>query len=321
MSKPINIGIIGCGGISGAHFGGYKQAENVRILAVCDVDRARAEARSKEFAPEARIYSDPKALLASEDIDGVSVCTPTQWHAELSIAALDAGKHVLCEKPMASNLAEARRMIEAADKAGKTLLIDHRYLYDPIISAIRSHLQAIGEVFWCRTRSAHFGNVADHIAKTGALIDIGYHPLYTALYFLGPARKVTAWRRSFVRREMRDDNGLMVVEHERGLSIVEGSFSSHGPFGSTRPIELYGSKGVLLGNWIPKPLLTLTVGNEMNPVEVVPGDPWHVGLVKHFCACVRGEARPLSDGRAGLQVMQVIEAIEKGTDGMVSSVL
>ena len=312
MSSKTGIGVIGCGGISGAHLGGYAKAENVEVVALCDVDRSRAEARAGEFAPDAAVCDDPKELLAREEVQGVSICTPTQWHAELAIAALEAGKHVLCEKPMANSLDEARSMVEAAEKAKRTLLIDHRYLYDPLVTTIRSHLRAIGKVFWCRTRSAHFGKVADHIAQTGALIDIGYHPLYTAIFFQGKVKQVNAWRRTFVRQEMRDDNGLFVLEHENGLSLVEASFSAHGPLGSDRPIELYGSEGVILANWVPGPTVTLTVGDEMKPVEVLAGDSWSVGLVKHFLACIRGEAEPLSDGKAGLEVMEVIEAVERG---------
>jgi predicted dehydrogenase len=254
-------------------------------------------------------------MLARDDIHGVSICTPTSSHAPIAIAAMNAGKHVLCEKPMATSLAEAELMAEASKSNERVLLIDHRYLYDPLVKTLCHYQESIGEIFWARTRSAHFGmGMADHIGKTGALIDIGYHPLYTVMFFNGPVTKANAWRRCFLRPDMKDDNGLMVLEHEHGMSIVEGSFSSHGPFGSTRPIELFGSKGVLLANWIPRPTVTLTIGDEMKEVEIVDGPPWNVAMTRHFCECIRGDAQPLSGPDAGLEVMKVLEEVERSAN-------
>lgn len=312
MPDQLNIAIIGCGGISASHFSAYLRTPDVEIKAVCDLNQKQAQARRDEFCPEAELYSDFDALLSRDDIHGVSICTPTSSHAPIAISAMNAGKHVLCEKPMAASLEEAERMADAARMSGRVLLIDHRYLYDPLVKTLCLHLKNIGEIFWVRTRSAHFSlGMAEHIGKTGALIDIGYHPLYTAMFFNGPVTKVNAWRRCFLRPEMRDDNGLMVLEHERGMSIVEASFSTHGPFGSNRPIELYGSEGVLLANWIPEPKVFLTRGNEMKEVDVLDALPWNIAMIGHFCDCIRGKDEPLSGPNMGLEVMKVLEDVER----------
>ncbi|MDP6505989.1 MAG: Gfo/Idh/MocA family oxidoreductase, partial [Planctomycetota bacterium] len=206
MTDKLNIAIIGCGGISASHFSAYLRTANVEIRAVCDLNQEQAQARRNEFCPEAELHSDLEELLAREDIHGVSICTPTSSHAPIAVAAMNAGKHVLCEKPMAGSLDEAEQMAQAAQSNERVLLIDHRYLYDPLVKTLCRHLESIGEIFWLRTRSAHFGmGMAEHIGKTGALIDIGYHPLYTAMFFNGPVTKVNAWRRCFLRPEMRDD--------------------------------------------------------------------------------------------------------------------
>jgi UDP-N-acetylglucosamine 3-dehydrogenase len=314
MQKKINIGIIGCGGISAVHFKGYQPLTDAEIVAVCDLDQMLAHAKRDEYCPDAEVYSDVDSLLARDDIDGVNVCTQTVAHAPLSIAAMEAGKHVLCEKPMAATLAEAEAMKATSERTGKALLLDHSILYSPLTATLMHHLPSIGEIFWVKTRNAHYGNVPEHIAKSGALFDIGYHPLYTAIHFNGPVVKVNGWRRCFLRTEMRDDNGLFVLEHESGISIVEASFSSHGKYGSTRPIEIFGSEGVLLSNRVPTEKITLTIGSEMNEVEILDGDPWNIALMKHFCDCIRGEAEPLSGPDAGLAVMKVFDAIEESDD-------
>ncbi len=311
MNKKINIGIIGCGGISAVHFRGYQPLPDTEIVAVCDLDENLTHAKREEYCPDAEVYTDVESMLRRDDIEGVNVCTQTVAHAPLSIAAMDAGKHVLCEKPMAANLAEAEAMEATSERTGKALLIDHSLLYSPLVATLMHHLPSIGEVFWVRTRNAHYGDVAEHIAKTGALLDIGYHPLYTAIHFNGPVQKVNGWRRCFLRPEMRDDNGLFVLEHENGISIVEASFSAHGKLGSTRPIEIFGSKGVLLANRVPEEKVTLTIGSEMDEVDILDGLPWNVALMQHFCECIRGEATPLSGSDAGLAVMKVFDAIEE----------
>ncbi len=128
--KKLKIGIIGCGSIAKhRHMPEYHASSGAVIAAVCDIN----EGRAKGFADlyEAKAYTDYRELLDDTDIDAVSVCTPNYLHAPISVAALNAGKHVLCEKPMATSMEEAQDMIEAAHKNGKKLMIAHNQRFVP----------------------------------------------------------------------------------------------------------------------------------------------------------------------------------------------
>ena len=129
MAK-LRVGIIGTGGIANAHAGGYKgNLDKCELAAVCDVreDAAKAFAEKHGFA---KVWTDYHALLDSDTIDCVSVCTPNFLHAPVSIEALQKGKHALCEKPMATSVADAERMKAEAEKSGKILYIgfNHRFI-------------------------------------------------------------------------------------------------------------------------------------------------------------------------------------------------
>jgi predicted dehydrogenase len=271
------------------------------------VEAAAREKKQKNNLQDARLTSDLADALAS-DVEAVSVCTPTVVHGEVSVKALAAGKHVLCEKPMAMDATEAQLMVDAARQSGKVLLIDHRYLYDPLIQVVLRHLDRLGKVFWFRIRSAHALPLSPSIAQTGCLLDMGYHPLYTALEIMGPAMRVSAFRNQFVRPECRDDNGLVVLEHAHGVSILESSFSTPGPMGCNRPVEVYGSEGVIIANWFPSAHASLFIKDQKTDLPV-QGPGWNVGLVQHFVACIRGEARPLSGPDEGLATMEIQDRV------------
>ena len=123
MDKKLKIAVIGCGSISGCHLDAYSKNPNVEIYALCDINEKNLHRRAEEYHVT-RLYADKDKMLAElPEIDAVSVCTWNAAHAECAIAALNAGKNVLCEKPMAMNAAEAERMLEAAKRNNRLLMI------------------------------------------------------------------------------------------------------------------------------------------------------------------------------------------------------
>ena len=120
--ESIRVGILGCGRISGLHALGHRGREDARIEAVCDTKRARAREQAKAWGVQ-KVYADYQRLLADPEIDLVELLVPHHLHAELTIAACEAGKQVSVQKPMALNVAEADAMIEAARRAGVTLRV------------------------------------------------------------------------------------------------------------------------------------------------------------------------------------------------------
>ena len=126
--EKVRIGIIGCGGIAnGKHMPSLKKLPNVEMVAFCDIIEQRAiDAKAKYGTPDAAVYTDYKELLADTTIDVVHVCTPNRSHSFITVDALESGKHVMCEKPMAINSAEAKKMLDAAARTGKKLTIGYQ---------------------------------------------------------------------------------------------------------------------------------------------------------------------------------------------------
>jgi predicted dehydrogenase len=124
----VRVGVIGCGGIANKkHMPALKKLPNVEMVAFCDVVEERAVKAKADFGtPDAKVYTDYKQLLEDKTIDVVHVCTPNRSHSFITVDALESGKHVMCEKPMAINTAEAEKMLDAAKRTGKKLTIGYQ---------------------------------------------------------------------------------------------------------------------------------------------------------------------------------------------------
>jgi predicted dehydrogenase len=191
----LQIGFIGCGGIAHQkHLPGMVQQQGVVLAAFCDIDRERAQqAASKYGGPGARVYTDYRELLADPALDAVHVLTPNVSHAEITVAALDAGKHVLCEKPMAINAKEAKAMLDARDRSGKLLTIGYQYrhFHDHAVAKKVVEDGWLGDIYYAeatyiRRRGVPTWGVFTDKAKQGggALIDIGTHALDLTLWLM-----------------------------------------------------------------------------------------------------------------------------------------
>ena len=142
MSNTVKIGIIGSGGIAAAHARAYKQMPDVRIVAVADVIPGKAKQFIEQLElKEAKAFDDHRELLQM-DLDGVSICTPNVAHHNTSIDSLNAGKHVLVEKPMAVTLSQAIEMVETSKRADKILTVGFQPRYDPNMKAVKEIVQS-----------------------------------------------------------------------------------------------------------------------------------------------------------------------------------
>ncbi|MGL5381344.1 Gfo/Idh/MocA family protein [Clostridium sp.] len=190
----LKVGIIGCGGIAnGKHMPALSKIDEIKIVAFCDVDEERAIKANKEFGDEeSKVFTDYKELL-KEDIDVVHVCTPNSSHAEISIAAMESNKHVMCEKPMAINSKEAREMLQASKDTGKKLTIgyqnrfrsDSKFLYEACKDGDLGEIY-LGKAKAIRRRAVPtWGVFLDEEAQGGGpLIDIGTHALDLTLWMM-----------------------------------------------------------------------------------------------------------------------------------------
>ena len=315
----VKIALIGTGGIAQAHARAWLTHQDAELAVLCDVRPEAAEAtKERHGLSGARVVTRLEEALAS-DCAAVDICTPSALHARQVVAALAAGKHVLCEKPMADTVAEAEEIAAACRAhAGRVYLCEHRYLYDPLVVAVRGALGEIGTPRWFRLRGAHASDLAPHIKAMGALLDMGYHQLYTARHVMGPATSAYALKQAFTRPDLADDTAVVVMEHAQGGSVVESSFAAIGPFGGTRPIEVYGQRGTLIGNWFPRSHLQLfrgTQGEPPGPSEEVPvpGGSWAANVTRHFLDCIEGAAAPLSGWQQALATMRTYDAALRST--------
>lgn len=195
MAKLIKIGIIGCGGIAnGKHMPALAKVADAEMVAFCDIIPERAEKAAKEFGtPDAKVYTDYKELLKDPTIDVVHVCTPNRSHSFITVNALEAGKHVMCEKPMAINSVEAQKMIDAAKRTGKKLSIGYqnRFRDDSLYLKKEAEDGTFGEVYYAKATAIRRRAVPtwgvflnEYEQGGGPLIDIGTHALDLTLWMM-----------------------------------------------------------------------------------------------------------------------------------------
>ena len=193
VNDVVRVGIIGCGGIAnGKHMPSLKKLKDVEMVAFCDIVEEKAVKAKAEYGTEdARVYTDYKKLLEDKTIDVVHVCTPNRSHSFITVDALDAGKHVMCEKPMAINSAEAQKMIDARDRSGKLLTIGYqtRFRSDAQYLKTEAELGTFGEIYYAeaiaiRRRAVPTWGVFlnEYEQGGGPLIDIGTHALDLTLW-------------------------------------------------------------------------------------------------------------------------------------------
>ncbi len=193
--EKLKIGIIGCGGIAnGKHMPAIKQLDNVEMTAFCDIISERAEKAAREYGtPDAKVYTDYRELLKDESISNVRVLTQNNMHAEISIAAMRAKKHVMCEKPMAMNYAEAKEMLRVSKETGMILTVGYQHKLDPDVVYAKKEAEkgTFGDMYFAkagvvRRRGVPTWGVFTKMSEQGggALIDIGTHALDIALYLM-----------------------------------------------------------------------------------------------------------------------------------------
>ena len=199
MPKKVKVGIIGTGGISRMHIEGYQKCPNAEVVAACDIVPERVEAAGEKFGIPHRFTSVGR-LLAMKEIDAVSVCTPNYDHMRSAVKALRAGKHVLCEKPIAMSALQGQRMIDAARKARRKLQIGLDKRFSSQVLYLKKVIDSgrIGKPYYARSRSIRRRGVPSwgvfgqkKLQGGGPLIDIGVHAIDFTWYLMGCPRPVS----------------------------------------------------------------------------------------------------------------------------------
>lgn len=264
--SPIRVGIIGVGQIGKRHVDNYQKIPGATIVAVADINEAEAR-RVAEANNIPNIYTDFRKLLERDDIDAVDVCLHNNFHAPVTIAALQAGKHVFCEKPMAGAYTDAEAMLETAQETGKNLNIQLINIFSKETKAAKSLIDAgeLGQLYHARSTGFRrrgrpfvdgYGSptfVQKENASGGALYDVGVYNITTMLYLLGNPDVMRISGKTYQEIDMDaarkqesgynvEELGLGFVRFEEGLTLdIIESWAIHG--GGFEGSALYGSKG------------------------------------------------------------------------------
>ncbi len=199
MESKLKVGVIGVGGIARAHMPGWIDSPLTEVVAGCDVVDSALQTWGEKYGV-ANLSANADDLLNDPDIDIIDVCTPNNYHAPLAIAALNAGKHVICEKPLAPSPALIRDMIAARDASGKTLMTAQHFRFSSASKAMKAEIDAgtLGSIYhargWMLRRAAaptRPGFILKQHATGGACIDIGVHILDLTLWFMGNPKPIS----------------------------------------------------------------------------------------------------------------------------------
>jgi predicted dehydrogenase len=314
--RPIRFGILGAARIAPDAL--IKAAHNVPEAQVVAI-AARDPKRAREFAAAngiPRVLATYDDLVNDPDLDVIYNPLPNSLHCEWTIAALRAGKHVLCEKPLASNAAEAERMTKAADESGKILGEAFHYRYHPLADRIRA-LMTDGTLGRLVNVEGHFSvpipetNIRfDWGLAGGATMDLGCYPLHMIHYFSGMTPRVirataeTGPKNIDIAMDvaLELDGGVtarMVCAMKKD-SVINATFSARGDRGELRVINpIAPQRG--------HQLTVKTAAGEKN--ETVPGDTTFTHQLRAFVKAVRGEAKFPTDGAEGIINMRVIDDV------------
>lgn len=340
MNKKIKVGVIGVGGISECHIQGYLQNPNVELYAFCDINEERLKAKGAKYGIT-RLFTNKEDMLKLEEIDAVSVCTWNSAHAECSIAALNAGKHVICEKPMAMNAQEALEMQAAAEKSGKLLQIGFVRRFGNDCAILKDFISKdfFGEIYYAkatytRRHGCPGGWFCDKSRSGGGpLIDLGVHVIDLARYLAGCPKPVSVygvtydklgnrpeikrnpgeWAASDSGTDVSDveDFASALIRFDNGLTIaIEASFDMN--LKGENNIVLLGTKaGATLS---PDLKIYTNLNGYMANVDLdMPTALSFDGLfnneMDHFVDCVINGTECLAPAEDGVILMKILTAI------------
>ena len=341
--EPVRIGVIGLGGIGEAHLKAYAQLPDARVLAGAEPAQERGrQVAAAHNVPD--LYTDYEELLARDDIDAVNVCVPNYLHAPIGIAALEAGKHVLCEKPLALSGAEAKRMVDAAERAGRVLQVafNHRRRGDAQVLKRYIEEGGLGRIYYAKAYWMRRSGIpglgswftSKKLAGGGPLIDLGVHMLDLAMWLLGEpeVRSVSAttyaelgsrglgghpsWVKSGGGNPYEvEDLATAFVRLQNGATLLlEASWATHSSAGDDFGVVLYGTEGgaeIAVKNYGWENTLRIFSNIGGRPADTAPHvtrGEGHIGVMREFIASIRSGEDHLRGGLEGLRRARIIDA-------------
>lgn len=341
--KKLRIGIIGAGNIADAHLYAYKSVENAEIAAICDINPVRLASTAEKYGIK-NTYASVEEMLANEQLDAADVCVWNVNHAKCTIAALNAGLHVLCEKPMAYSAKEAEDMLEAAKKNNKLLMIGFvlRFGDNAKIALDFINNGYLGDIYhtkatYLRRHGAPGGWFCNkELSGGGPVIDLGVHVIDLTRFFMGSPKPVSVYavtqnklgNRPYLKNDVNwkpldakdddvfdiEDFGTAIIRYDNGATtLLETSYSLNGESRTSQ--EIFGTKGgfKICGD-------EFTLYTEINGylADVTPqttnlkgGNDLFVAEMAHFVDCALNGTKCAASAEDGIVVMKILDAIYK----------
>ena len=338
-ARKLKVGVVGLG-MGRGHLDCYSKLPSCEVVAIADVDEKRLSECGDKYGVKNR-FTDAEAMFAKAGLDAVSIAVPNKFHAPLTLAALKRGMHVLCEKPMAMNVAEAQAMKKAADKARKNLMINFSYRFSSASYALKQQVDAgvIGNIYfgrtvWHRRRGTPgLGGwfTTKELSGGGPVIDLGVHRIDLALWLMGHPEPVSVSGSTYnvLAREIAkragktysvEDLGCGLVKFKNGATlIVEASWALNIGEGEHMVTSLYGDKGGLVqhningGYEFVAEMFTEEGGNLFSKKldKALAPAP---SAYEEFIASILEKRQPLAPADHGIKVQKILNGLYESAE-------
>lgn len=326
--KDMNVGVIGCGYWGPNLIRNFNENQHTALTHICDLNKEKVE-RLRLRYPHVAVTTDYRDLLKDRSLDAVAVATPVSSHYRLVKEALEAGKHVLVEKPFTPTVKEAERLVELAHKKGLVLLVDHTFIYTGAVRDIRSRIDAgeLGDIFYFDSVRVNLGLFQHDV---NVVWDLAPHDLSIMDYLVAeePVSVVATGAAhtpggledvAYLTLKFRGD--LIAHFHVNWMSpvkirkVIIGGSKKMVVFDDLDPAEkvkIY-DKGISLSKanekTVHQSLVQYRIGDMHAPAI---GNREALGVeVEHFADCIRNSKAPLTGGDEGLRVVRILEAADK----------
>jgi UDP-N-acetylglucosamine 3-dehydrogenase len=300
--KKLGVAVIGTGQWGKNHARVYKELASTKLTAICDIDPERAHTIAKQYGVVS--YADSKKMLKNKDIDAVSICTWSTLLANEALKALEAGKHVLVEKPMATNTRQAEKLIKTAEENGLHLTVGFLMRFIPGLQHIRKSIESkkIGELV-CAT-AKRVSQWPERIGDVGVVKDTAIHDI-DVMRFISNKDPVAVYAKmgNMRHRKFEDYAQIMLTYNDGKSAFIESNWLT--PY-KTRTLTITGSEAIMRLDYITQDLWI-----EQQTETLQPRYPFQEPLkqeLQHFVECIVEKKRPLVTGEDGMKALQIAQA-------------
>ena len=327
MNTNLRFGLIGCGTAGVFHARSIEALDGLQLYGVYDFSPESSRRFAEQYG--ARAFDTLEALLACSEIDAVCICTPSGLHAAQALAAIEKGKHVLIEKPLATTVEDARRIVYAAEQAGVVVDVVAQLRLADSVCRIRKAIAdgELGKLTLCTLDMAYYRSEEYYTASAwrgtwkmdggGALMNQGIHGMDLLLYLLGPVKSVSGLAKTLARPIETEDTAAAVLEFENGVLCCVSAATSVYP-GSPRCLRLHGTKGSItltedtITEWVmegrPQEVCGVNGYSTFSSPETVPVNA-HIRVVQDFALAIRQNTAPVSTAADGFNAVSLIKTV------------